>query len=374
MVPPDPGEASTVTSRFQSIFHIRCDAAVVEARARGIAVEHSVECPIAAIDDPRILADIVGQVAEITDLGGGVFEARIALAAETVGGDAGQFLNMALGNTSLHDDITLQDMVLTPELETALGGPGHGLAGLRRRVGAEDRALTCSAIKPQGLAPARLADLVARFAAGGVDFVKDDHSLVDQAYAPFAERVPLCAAAIRGSATRYVPNLSGSLDTMREQLHIARDAGLDTAMVAPMLIGPANLQALVRDNPDFAFFGHPTMGGGRIAPALLFGTLYRLWGADAVIFVNYGGRFGYAPQTSRAIAERARAPNPRLKPAVPTPAGGMLLSRVPELLDFYGPDTMLLIGGDLLLAHEQLAEETAAFTQAVARHSFPVLV
>jgi ribulose-bisphosphate carboxylase large chain len=52
----------------------------------------------------------------------------------------------------------------------------------------------------------------------------------------------------------------------------------------------------------------------------------------------------------------------------------MTLERTGEILDFYGHDTMLLIGGDLLLAHERLAEETAAFTQAVARHRFPVLV
>jgi ribulose-bisphosphate carboxylase large chain len=48
----------------------------------------------------------------------------------------------------------------------------------------------------------------------------------------------------------------------------------------------------------------------------------------------------------------------------------MTLARVPEILDFYGPDTMLLIGGSLLMARERLTEETAAFTSQVAAHHY----
>jgi ribulose-bisphosphate carboxylase large chain len=43
----------------------------------------------------------------------------------------------------------------------------------------------------------------------------------------------------------------------------------------------------------------------------------------------------------------------------------MTVGRVREMLDFYGPDIMLLIGGNLLAARERLAEETKAFVGAV---------
>jgi len=46
----------------------------------------------------------------------------------------------------------------------------------------------------------------------------------------------------------------------------------------------------------------------------------------------------------------------------------MSLERVPEMLDFYGKDTMLLIGGALLAERERLVEATAAFVAAVERH------
>jgi ribulose-bisphosphate carboxylase large chain len=41
---------------------------------------------------------------------------------------------------------------------------------------------------------------------------------------------------------------------------------------------------------------------------------------------------------------------------------------VPELLDFYGPDTMLLIGGSLLAAADRLTEQALAFTSQVSEH------
>ena len=54
---------------------------------------------------------------------------------------------------------------------------------------------------------------------------------------------------------------------------------------------------------------------------------------------------------------------------MPVPAGGMKLARMPELLDFYGAEVMLLIGGDLLAARERLVEETKAFVTSVERYA-----
>ncbi len=330
--------------------------------------------PLDAIDDAAIHDQIVGKVEAIDDRGNGQFDVRIALATATVGNDAGQFLNMVFGNTSLHDDVILLDVDVPPpsppgESRAIFPGPHHGIEGLRHRANAFGRALTCSALKPQGLPPSRLAQLAERFAAGGIDFIKDDHGLADQSYSPFADRVAAIASAV--GHTHYVPSLSGNLDQMRRQIAAAQTHGLDTVLIAPMIAGWSNFQALVRNHPDIAFFAHPTMGGAaRIAPDLLIGKLFRLLGADAVIFPNHGGRFGYTPETCRRLADQARTSHDGIRPSVPVPAGGMTLERVPEMLDFYGPDTMVLIGGSLLAARDRLTEQTAAFTQLVAQHNY----
>src|SRR5262249_12621213 len=158
-------------------------------------------------------------------------------------------------------------------------------------------------------------------------YIKDDHGLADQAYAPFAARVAAITEALRrragaGRPAHYVPSLSGNLDRMRTQIAVATAAGLDTVMIAPMGAGLAAFHTLVKEHPGVAFLAHPSLAGAaRIAPPLLCGKLFRLLGADAVIFPNYGGRFGYSPQTCRALATAALAPGDGLRPSAPVPAG-----------------------------------------------------
>ncbi len=159
---------------------------------------------------------------------------------------------------------------------------------------------------------------------------------------------------------------------MREQIALARENGLNAVMFAPMIAGLSTAQGLAAENRDLVFFAHPTMGGAaRLAPPALM-RLFRLVGGDVGIFPNYGGRFGYSKDTCLALARGLRAPWGSLKDAAPTPAGGMTTARVPEMLDVYGPDTMLLIGGALLSAPpERLVAETAAFVEAVAQFGGP---
>jgi ribulose-bisphosphate carboxylase large chain len=340
---------------LQALYHVRSDARSIEERARAIAVEQSVEMPVSAIEDEYVNSEIVGRVVAINEAGRGSFEVRIELAAETIGSDAGQLINMLFGNTSIHDDVSLHDVELPRDLVQAFGGPRHGLHELRRRVGAPVRALTASALKPQGLPPSGLAELAHRLAQGGIDYIKDDHGLADQAYSPFAARIEAIAAALRrverpsGSRPRYVPSLSGDLDAMRRQIMLAQNAGIDTVMTAPMIMGFSN---------------------SRVAPPLLIGKLFRILGADAVIFPNHGGRFGYSPDTCRWLARAALEDRDGLRPCVPVPAGGMTPGRVSEMLDFYGANVMLLIGGGLLEARARLVEKTAAFVAEVESYPY----
>jgi ribulose-bisphosphate carboxylase large chain len=110
-------------------------------------------------------------------------------------------------------------------------------------------------------------------------------------------------------------------------------------------------------------------GAARIAPPFLLGRLFRLLGADATVFPNHGGRFGYAPATCRDLAAAALTPWDGVAATMPVPAGGMTPDRVAEMLAFYGSDVMLLIGGGLLSAGAGVTQATAAFVAAVRRHS-----
>jgi ribulose-bisphosphate carboxylase large chain len=237
----------------------------------------------------------------------------------------------------------------------------------------ESRALTCTALKPQGSSVEQLAALAHTFALAGIDVIKDDHGIANQAYSPFAKRVPAVQKAIAaaneetGGNTIYAPTFSGGPKQLAEQVKIAKRAGVGAALAVPMISGLPAFVELLRGELGVPILAHPGFGGAtRIAPALLFGKLFRLFGADATIFPNHGGRFSYDRGTCLKISDAARAPWTGVKPAMPVPAGGMTVGRVEEMLADYGNDTMLLIGGGLLSAGDKLLERSREFVGKVA--------
>ena len=78
-----------------------------------------------------------------------------------------------------------------------------------------------------------------RFARGGMDIVKDDHSLADQRSAPFRERVVRCQEAIdranreTGGRALYFPSATGALATLVDRLDFARDEGCRGVLLSP---------------------------------------------------------------------------------------------------------------------------------------------
>ena len=371
---PLPAKGFAMTERIEVVYHIRSDARYIEARARSVAVEQSVEMPVEAIRDCYVLEDILGEVRSIQDLGNGLFEARIGLSAESTGAEPGQLMNMLFGNTSLQTDVQLMDADLPSSLLQAFGGPSQGLDGWTARLNGERRPLTCSNLKPQGLSCEGLAALAEKLALGGLDLIKDDHGLADQSYSPFVLRVPAIATAVQrasertGVHTRYLPNVTGSLDQLRRQLDQVRKLGLDGVLILPMVVGLPAFHQARREYPDIAFMAHPALAGTlRIALPFLVGCIFRLLGADALVFPGYGGRFGSSREECRRLIDHARGAWGDLKPALPIPAGGMTPERVTELKAFYGPDSALFLGGSLLAAADRLTEQTAAFVEAVRR-------
>jgi ribulose-bisphosphate carboxylase large chain len=355
----------------EATYRVRASAATIDARAQAIALEQSIEAPLAAVGDPRVLDEVVARVVDIAVAGPETFHVKIRLAVETTGCEAGQLLNMLFGNTSLQEDVSLIDAEFPRGFVAHFGGPRFGIEGIRKITGAHGRPLTCSALKPQGLPASQLASIARTFALAGIDVVKDDHGLADQTAAPFAERVRHVQRAVNdanretGGQCVYAPSLTGDYGRIRERIAYAREHGVRMFLVAPMVSGVSNVAALARD-AGAPMMAHPALAGAaRIAPPLLMGKLFRLFGADATIFPNSGGRFSFTPKTCSDIADAARASWHGLAPMLPVPAGGMAVERVAEMRARFGNDTMFLIGGSLLVAGERLLERCTEFVAAV---------
>ena len=122
---------------------------------------------------------------------------------------------------------------------------------------------------------------------------------------------------------------------------------------------------------------HPALLGSFVTSAndglshfMMFGQLMRLAGADAVIFPNYGGRFAFSREECQSISDGTASPMGHIRPVFPAPAGGMSLGSVPGIIEMYGQDVIILVGGDLHRHGPDLAATARQFRASVtnARH------
>jgi ribulose-bisphosphate carboxylase large chain len=329
--------------------------------AEAIRVEQTIEFPLELVRDPVIREVVVGRVEELVDDGSDAGTAVISYDPGVVGGELSQLLNILWGNVSLFPGVRVVGVELPASLLAAFPGPGFGVAGLRALLDLHDRPILATAVKPMGTSPAGLAHMAATIAQAGFDIVKDDHGLADQPWAPWLERVRICADAVRGANERtggrclYMPSLNVPADRLAERAHAAAEAGAGAVLVLPGIAGLDAVRALAADpGLGLPVMAHPSFQGSLVVNpgqglrhGLVFGLLDRLAGVDLSVFPNYGGRFSFTPQECLDIAAECRRPRGDLAPAWPAPGGGMTLERVGELVDFYGNDVALLIGGAL---------------------------
>lgn len=338
----------------------------LDARIESLLLEQTVELPRVALRDPFVLEQIVGRLVSIAAIDATRHRVIINFPIIATADDPAQFLNVLFGNSSIQEHVMLADFELPsewPGRTNALPGPQFGTAGLRKTVGVPEHALTSTALKPIGLSTERLAQLCGLFAQAGVDIIKDDHGLANHRFHPFQDRVRACQKAVRaanqatGRQSIYVPNLTGTPSTVLAQLKFAQDEGVGAVMIAPMLLGMPFLAEVVAQHASVPVLGHPSFGGAtRIAPELLYGKLFPLYGADATIFANFGGRFAYSKETCGALARALTQPAiPGLRPTLPMPAGGIKYQQVGDVLSFYGREVILLIGGGLYEAGDDVA-------------------
>lgn len=347
--------------RFVATYDLAGPVDQARGRAEAIAVEQTIEFPADLIADDDIRRHVIGRIESLEHTRPARVRARISYAVETAGGELPQLLNVVFGNCSLLPGVRLVGLDLPSGLSGSFPGPRFGVPGLRALLGVPARPLFATALKPMGLGSAALAEIAETLARGGVDVIKDDHGLANQPFAPWEERVRACAAAVRranaetGGRSLYMPSLNGPADEIGERARIARDAGAGGLLVLPGLAGFDTMRALAADEAvGLPIMGHPAFLGSLVVGdeagiehGVLFGTIFRLAGADMVVFPSYGGRFAFSHEACASIAAACRAPLGSLPPIFPTPGGGMTLGRIEELHDFYGPDTALLVGGDL---------------------------
>ena len=330
-----------------------------QAVADAIRVEQTIEFPYELAPE-WIQKEVVGDLVTIESQNNS-HTFTIAYSIEVTGKELPQLLNVLWGNVSLFPNVRIVDLKLPDSLLTHFSGPRFGIQGVRAKFAAPQRPLLTTAVKPMGLSSRDLADIAVNLARAGFDIVKDDHSLSNQSWALWDERVTTIATAVKeanekfGTNCAYCPSLNLKSDQIVAAAHRAKEVGAGALLMLPGITGFDSMRAIAEDDSiNLPIQAHPSMLGSMlmnenqgIDHGILLGTLIRLAGADVSIFPNIGGRFSFSESSCLSIAEKSREKLGEIPSMFIAPSGGMSLERIPDMISMYGNDVALLIGGAL---------------------------
>lgn len=367
---------TNISDRFSVLYGIQAhDEDEAKKIAFTIQVEQTIEFPYELLRSSWLRDTIVGRLESLYKVGCNQYEALISYASDLGANEVTQVLNVVFGNSSLQPGIWVKDIQLSPNLWKLFRGPRFGLEGIRKLIGVPYRSLLQAVLKPTGSTVSDLAYMCKAYTRGGVDVIKDDHGITNQRYTPFEERIKACVEAVNEGRvhsyhnTLYAVNVSGDGSQTIERAYKAKELGADAIMVAPAMVGFGMMHQLACDeNLKMPIISHPAFSGGftmeglsGISMRVWFGFLNRICGADMPIFVSYGGRFTFSKESCVDIIETCLDKKFPIKPACPSPGGGVTEERLPELIEAYGRHVMYLVGGDMFRRGPDIEENSRVF-------------
>jgi ribulose-bisphosphate carboxylase large chain len=296
-------------------------------------------------------------------------------------GNVSQYLSVVAGNLfglRLLETVRLLDVEFTDEL-VPFPGPTFGISGIRRIIGTTERPHVGTIIKPKvGLTPDDTATVAYEAALGGVDLIKDDETLTDQAFCPIEERVPAVMARLEeakcetGRQVLYAVNISTRPDRIVERAIQAIELGANMIMVDVFLTGFGALQSLGEEptikvpiHVHRAMHAAITRNREHGIAMRVFARLARMLGADQLHTGTVSGKMDHDRDEvladNRALAE----PSFGHKRTFPVASGGLHPGLVARELSILGTDVILQAGGGIHGHPDGTAAGAKAMRQAV---------
>jgi ribulose-bisphosphate carboxylase large chain len=322
-----------------------------------------------------------GEVVEIVP-GDGFYTAKIRYPAEIFEpGNVAQYLSVVAGNLfglKTLASVRLLDMDF-PESLVPFRGPKFGIRGIRALIGTTNRPHVGTIIKPKvGLSPDDTAGVAYQAAIGGVDLIKDDETLTDQAFCPMRERVPRVMAALgkvkdeTGRMVLYAVNVTSRADHIVEKAEEAIGLGANMVMVDVIIAGFGALQALAEaPTVNVPIHVHRAMHaamtrnrehGIAMRP---FARLVRWLGGDQLHTGTVSGKMSH--EAEEVLGDNAVLTGPCFgrKRVFPVSSGGLHPGKVLAELGTLGTDIVLQAGGGIHGHPDGTAAGAMAMRQAV---------
>jgi len=256
--------------------------------------------------------------------------------------------------------LRLNDVIFTSNMVKSFSGPAFGIRGVRKLIGVKDRPLVGTIVKPKiGLSEKEHARVAYEAWTGGLDIVKDDENLSNQAFNKFEKRVSETlklrdrAERETGERKMYMPNVTAETTEMIERAGFVKKQGGEYAMVDILTTGWSGLQSLREENNDLKLVLHAHRAGhaaftrdkGHGISMLVLARLSRLVGMDQLHIGT--AEVGKMVQEDDAmkLEDALKCDWHGLKKTFPVASGGLHPGMVPELVKKMGLDIIAQFGG-----------------------------
>jgi ribulose-bisphosphate carboxylase large chain len=259
--------------------------------------------------------------------------------------------------------LKLLDIEIPLAFAKAFVGPRFGIAGTRELTGVNGRPLIGTIIKPSiGLSPQQTAELVAKLAEAGVDFIKDDELMQSPPHSPFDERVDAVMGVINRHADRsgkkvmYAFNISDDLDAMLRHYEKIVSASGTGCMLSVNSVGMAGVKKIC-DQCALAIHGHRNGWGmlnrhpflGIEFPA--YQKLWRLAGVDQLHVNGIANKFWEDDDSVVRSIESCLKPFHHLATILPVVSSGQTGLQAPETFRRTRTVDLLYMAGGGIMAH-----------------------
>ncbi len=286
----------------------------------------------------------------------------IAIPFDNIGPEIPMLLTTIIGNTSVMGRIKLLDIEFPKRYLKNFSGPKFGIEGIRKLLGIKERPLLNNMIKPcTGFEPEVGAKFFYKAAVGGVDIIKDDELLSETPYNNRLKRIKLYmekekqAYSVKGEKTLYCVNITGKAGSLKKRAMDAIDAGANALMINYLTQGLSSFRAIAEDKDiNVPLLAHLDFSGvlyanpwGGLSSHLVLGKLARIVGADMLIYPIDSGKYRLLDVKYRQIAHDLLMDYGHIKKTFPIPSGGLVVSKVPKIVDDLGYDCVLSAGGGI---------------------------
>ncbi|WP_214020784.1 type III ribulose-bisphosphate carboxylase [Methanoculleus sp.] len=293
-------------------------------------------------------------------------------------GNAPQLLSGIAGNVfgmKALANLRLIDASLPAGYLRHFKGPHFGVEGIRDMMKVRGRPLTGAVPKPKvGFTAEEHAEVGYETWVGGFDFVKDDENLTSQSFNRFDDRVRAMAKMRdraeqeTGDVKSAFINITADTETMEKRAKMLADYGWNYAMIDVVVAGTAAV-ATLRDycsDLGLAIHAHRAMHAAfdrdeKHGITMQFlAKMMRLIGVSQIHTGTAVGKLVGTRAEATLLADMLREKRTNavdhmaldqdwgeIKSAFPVSSGGLHPGLVPDVLDIYGTELVLLVSGGI---------------------------